>query len=122
MVSDEWHLRADRAATPAVFCWPGPGLRGAVLVAETACVALERPGMGRGAALDSYRRARRRAFAGKWAVERLIGYGMLVPRLFDRAVARLERRGLAHTLIGVTGDFVPAREVLNPSFIARMLV
>ena len=68
------------------------------------------------------RRARRRAFAGKWAVERLIGYGMLFPRLFDRAVARLERRGLAHTLIGVTGDFVPAREVLNPSFIARMLV
>nr|MDQ2698420.1 hypothetical protein [Actinomycetota bacterium] len=34
MVSDEWHLRADRAATPAVFCWSGPGLRGAVLVAE----------------------------------------------------------------------------------------
>jgi hypothetical protein len=34
MVSDEWHLRADRAATPAVFCWAGPGLPGAVLVAE----------------------------------------------------------------------------------------
>jgi hypothetical protein len=47
---------------------------------------------------------------------------MLFPRLFDRAVARLERRGLAHTLIGVTGDFVPARAVLNPSFLARMLV
>jgi len=97
-------------------------LRGAELLAETASVALERPGIVRGAALYPYRRARRRAFAGKWAVERLIGYGMLVPRLFDRAVARLERRGLAHTLIGVTGDFVPAREVLNPSFIARMLV
>ena len=85
-------------------------------------MALARPVLVRGAALDSYRRARRRAFAGKWAVERLIGYGMLFPRLFDRAVARLERRGLAHTLIGVTGDFVPAREVLNPSFLARMLV
>lgn len=34
MVSDEWHLRADRAATPAVFCWAGPGLPGTVLVAE----------------------------------------------------------------------------------------
>ena len=32
-----------------------------------------------------------------------------------------ERRGLAHTLIGVTGDFVPAREVLNPLFLARMM-
>ena len=34
MVSDEWHFRADRAATPAVFCWAGPELPGAVLVAE----------------------------------------------------------------------------------------
>ena len=38
------------------------------------------------ARLAAYRRARRRAFAGKWAVERLIGYGMLFPALFDRAV------------------------------------
>lgn len=97
-------------------------LRGAELLAETASLALELPGIVRQSGLAPYRRARRRAFAGKWAVERLIGYGMLFPRLFDRAVARLERRGLAHTLIGVTGDFVPARAVLNPSFIARMLV
>ncbi|MGH7511350.1 MAG: hypothetical protein ACREOQ_00365, partial [Gemmatimonadales bacterium] len=70
-----------------------------------------------------YRSARRRAFAGKWAVERLIGYGMWWPRLFDRAVARLGRRGsMAHTLIGVTGDFVPAGEVLNPLFLARMML
>jgi len=34
MVSDEWHLRADRAATPAVFCWAGPELSGVVLVAQ----------------------------------------------------------------------------------------
>jgi hypothetical protein len=25
-------------------------------------------------------------------------------------------------LIGVTGDFVPAREVLNPLFLARMIL
>jgi hypothetical protein len=37
-------------------------------------------------------------------------------------VARLARRGLAHTLIGVTADFVPARAVLNPVFLARMLL
>jgi hypothetical protein len=34
MVSDEWHLRADRAATPAVFCWAGPDEPGVVLVAD----------------------------------------------------------------------------------------
>jgi hypothetical protein len=72
--------------------------------------------------LAGYRRARRRAFRGQWIVERMIGYGMWFPRLFDRAVGRLERRGLAHTLIGVTGDFVPAREVLNPWFHARMVL
>ena len=52
----------------------------------------------------------------------MIGFGMLAPALFDRAVHRLERRGLAHTLIGVTGDFVPAREVLRPGFLAAMVV
>ncbi|MBA3317237.1 MAG: hypothetical protein H0T50_04005, partial [Gemmatimonadales bacterium] len=79
------------------------------------------PGRITAAALAPYRQARRRAFGGKWAVERLIGYGMHFPTLFDRAVGRLARRGLAHTLIGVTADFVPARAVLNPVFLARML-
>ena len=62
-----------------------------------------------------------RAFAGKWAVERLIGWGMAAPALFDRAIGRLEARGWSHTLMGVTGDFVPAREVLNPRFLAGMI-
>ena len=97
-------------------------LRGAELAAETVPAALAEPGIVRAARLAPYRTARRRAFAGKWAVERLIGYGMWFPRLFDRAVARLERRGLADTLIGVTGDFVPARSVLNPWFLARMVL
>ena len=98
-------------------------LRGAELLAEVSADALA---LGRPiaeSALAPYRHARRRAFAGKWAVERLIGYGMWWPGLFDRAVARLGRRGsMAHTLIGVTGDFVPARAVLNPLFIARMVL
>jgi hypothetical protein len=29
---------------------------------------------------------------------------------------------MADTLVGVTGDFVPARRVLNPGFLARMLI
>lgn len=98
-------------------------LRGAELLAAAADEALAEGGPVTAARLAGYRRARRRAFAGKWAVERLIGYGMLWPGLFDRAVARLGRRpGMADTLIGVTGDFVPARRVLNPLFLARMLL
>ena len=98
-------------------------LRGAELAAETAESALRCRGPVSGDALASYRQRRRQAFLGKWAVERLIGYGMYFPALFDRAVGRLGRRpGMAHTLIGVTGDFVPARRVLNPLFLARMLL
>ena len=97
-------------------------LRGAELLAATADAALALPGRVTAASLAPYREARRRAFGGKWVVERLIGYGMHFPVLFDHAVGRLARRGLAHTLIGVTADFVPARTVLNPLFLARMLL
>lgn len=98
-------------------------LRGAELAAETAESALRCRGPVSGDALASYRQRRRQAFLGKWAVERLIGYGMYFPALFDRAVGRLGRQpGMAHTLIGVTGDFVPAGRVLNPLFLARMML
>lgn len=98
-------------------------LRGSELVAEHAAAALVTPGPVGVRRLAPYAAARRRAFAGKWVVERMIGYAMACPALFDRAVARLGRRGdMAHTLIGVTGDFVPARAVLNPVFLARMVL
>ncbi len=96
-------------------------LRGAELAESAAVHALAHPGPVTAAALRPYVRARRRAFLGKWVVERAIGYAMLAPALFDRAVERLERRGLAHTLIGVTGDFVPPRAVLNPVFLSQVL-
>jgi flavin-dependent dehydrogenase len=98
-------------------------LRGAELAAETADGALRTHGPITAAALAPYRERRRQAFLGKWAVERLIGYGMYFPALFDRAVGRMGRRpAMAHTLIGVTGDFVPAGRVLNPGFLARMIL
>jgi flavin-dependent dehydrogenase len=97
-------------------------LHGAELAALVAGAALRRPGIVRARALAPYRAERRRAFAGTWAVERIIAWMMGAPALFDRAVARLERRGLAHTLIGVTGDLVPAGAVLNPTFLLRTLL
>jgi flavin-dependent dehydrogenase len=96
-------------------------LRGAELAEPLNLAALSTPGPVPASALRPYVRARRSAFAGKWIVERAIGYAMLAPSLFDRAVERLERRGLAHTLIGVTGDFVPARAVLNPVFLSQVV-
>jgi len=98
-------------------------LRGAEMAAATIHHALEIPGPVTAKSLTPYRRARRKAFLGKWMVERMIGYGMQAPALFDRAVSRLGRRGsMAHTLIGVTADFVPAGKVLNPLFLSRMVL
>ena len=98
-------------------------LRGAEMVAEHAPRALAHPGVVPAARLRGYTRARWRAFGGKWAVERLIGHAMGWPALFDRAVERLGRNGdMAHTFIGVTGNFLPARRVLNPVFLARMVL
>ena len=96
-------------------------LRGAELVETSLRSALVGSAGTLGPALAGYARRRWRASLGKWIVERAIGYAMLAPGFFDRSVARLERRGLAHTLIGVTGDFVPARAVLNPVFLSQVV-
>lgn len=95
-------------------------IRGAEMATDAAVHALAGQRRASATGLAGYRAARRSAFAGKWAVERLIGWAMLAPTIFDRAVDRLERRGLSHTLIGVTGDFVPARDVLHPLFLAKV--
>jgi flavin-dependent dehydrogenase len=98
-------------------------LRGAEIAAEVVAPLLAEPGPITARDLTPYVSARRQAFLGTWGVERLIGFAMLWPGLFDHAVARLGRRsGMADTLIGVTGDCIPAGAVLNPLFLARMLI
>lgn len=73
-------------------------------------------------ALQAWDRCLRDEFGGKRLVERAIGAAVAFPPLLNRAAASLsERRDLADLLVGVTGDFVPPREVLRPSFLARLL-
>jgi flavin-dependent dehydrogenase len=136
LVTGPFAARARRATAPGALLvgdaadffdpFTGEGICAALTGAELVARAL---GSARGndAAIDHglavYRRARWRRFAGKWAVERLIGYSMMVPGLFDHAVARIgRRRGMADTLVGVTGAVLPARAVLNPLFLARMVL
>ncbi|MGH7589818.1 MAG: NAD(P)/FAD-dependent oxidoreductase, partial [Gemmatimonadales bacterium] len=97
-------------------------LRGAELAAATSVAALSHDRTPSRRALAPYAAARRVEFAGHWAVERIIGWMMHAPALFDHAVRRIERRGLADRLIGVTGDLLPARAVLSPNFLIRTLV
>jgi menaquinone-9 beta-reductase len=109
----------DPATGDGIYC----ALRGAELVAETAAAALRQPGAITLDRLGQYPRMRRRVFSGKWALERMIDYALRFPRIFDRGVSRLGRReSMAHTVIGLAGGFVPTREVLNPLFLARMVL
>ncbi len=100
-------------------------LRGAELAAATLAPALAGEGTPRPlprAALAPYARARRRAFMGKWLLERLIAWGVGWPALTDRVVARLAQRSdLADLLVGATGNIVPARRVFAPAVLARLL-
>ncbi len=112
----------------ADFCDPFTGqglyaaLRGAELAAPVLDASLRAPGPVTAAGLAPYRRARRAAFAGKWALERLIAVGIGWPALAERVVARLAHRAdLAAALVGACGNAVPARAVLAPRALAGML-
>jgi flavin-dependent dehydrogenase len=99
-------------------------LRGAELLAPAALAALGAPSTrAADRALASYHAARRRAFVGRWVVERLIATTVAWPPLIERAAAVLERRrDMADLLVGVTGDFVPARQVLRPGFLYTLFL
>ena len=99
-------------------------LRGGELLAPYAVAALAATSpLGERTALEAYDRARRHEFGGKWLVERMIGTAVAFPRLLDRAAAVLSRRpAMADLLVGVTGDFIPASAVLNPAYLAKLLL
>ena len=73
-------------------------------------------------ALAAYDRCRRNEFGGKWAVERAIGTAVASPTLMNLAARVLASRpDLANLLVGVTGDFIPASEVLRPQYILGLV-
>jgi flavin-dependent dehydrogenase len=97
-------------------------LRGAELIAGTLGPAL-RGTISMNASLRRYQRERRRAFAGKWIMERVTRWMMYSPRFFNRCISRMARHDdTAHTAVGVAGGFVPLRELFKPSFVARMVL
>jgi menaquinone-9 beta-reductase len=93
-------------------------LHGGELAAAAAIDALRATGSSRTGALAAYDGERRRAFRGKWLVERVIAAVVANPWLINRAARTLSRRrDMADLLIGVTGDFVPAREIVNARYV-----
>ena len=130
-----WHAR--KAWTPgaalvgdaADFFDPFTGegmyaaMRGAELLSTYAWEAVRaRDARAADVALAAYDRCRRNEFSGKWAVERAIATAISSPALINLAAKALARRSdLANLLVGVTGDFVPAREVLRPKFVLQLI-
>jgi flavin-dependent dehydrogenase len=94
-------------------------LRGGELAANAARQAFDaHDEMGRQRALAGYDVARREAFGGKWLVERVIAAVVGSPLLINRVADALSTRDdLADLLIGVTGDFVPSREIVNVRYL-----
>lgn len=97
-------------------------LRGGEMLApaivETLAASSQR---GADHALSAYDTARRREFGGKWIVERVIGAVVGSPTLINRAARNLSvRKAEADLLIGVTGDFVPASEVVRLSYLWKV--
>jgi flavin-dependent dehydrogenase len=99
-------------------------LRGGELLAGHVVEAIAAPTPARAdAALAAYDRARRAEFRGKWIVERLVGTAVAFPLVINRAARVLSRRrDMADLLVGVTGDFVPAREVLRARYLLTLLL
>jgi hypothetical protein len=56
-------------------------------------------------------------------VERLVALAVASPTLMNRAARTLSRRKeMADLLVGVAGDFVPARKVLSLRYLSRLLL
>jgi flavin-dependent dehydrogenase len=93
-------------------------MRGGEMAAEAAYRALGRSEAEELREFRDYDAARKREFSGKWIVEKVVAATVARPWLINRAARSLSRRrDLADLLIGVTGDFVPAREVVNARYV-----
>ena len=100
----------------------GQGIYSALRGAELAAAAIL-DCLTTGASLRQYARARRREFAGKWLLERLIGIAVGWPALIERVVGRMRRRpDLADLLVRATGNCVPARAALAPAVLAGLVL
>jgi geranylgeranyl reductase family protein len=93
-------------------------LRGAELAAEVARRVLSSGGTD----LREYDRLRDEATRDKFRLNRLLQHVVAWPALADAVASRLARRpDLADRLVGIAGDFVPARTALGPGFLLDLL-
>jgi menaquinone-9 beta-reductase len=94
-------------------------LRSAEMAADVASRALRR---GRASDLTEYDRLRGAATHHKFRLNRLLQFVVEWPGLSNAVAARLARRpDLADQLVGIAGDFIPARAAVGPRFLWSLL-
>jgi len=97
-------------------------LRGAELAAAAIGEALERPGSGPLPRLTAYERARHAATRAKFRFNRTLQLVVAWPEAANTMARKLRRRpDLADRLVGIAGDFVPARAAFGPAFLLDLL-
>ncbi len=96
-------------------------LRGARLAVDALAASLG-SGAATRARLAPYVSARRRAFLGKWILERVVGLGATRPSLMRRFTHRLARHNhVADLWVGAAGDTVPVRALFRPRHLLAFL-
>jgi len=98
-------------------------LRGGELLAPFIAEALRGATRDENSALAGYDAARRSEFGGKWKLERILGMAIAYPYFLNNAAEALcRRKELADLLVGVAGDFIPTKVVLNPRFLFNLFI
>ena len=98
-------------------------LRGGEMLAPFLIEALRRPERDESRVLAGYESARWREFGGKWKIERIVGMAIAYPYFMNNAAKTLSRRkDMADILVGVAGDFIPPKVVLNPRFLFTLFI
>jgi geranylgeranyl reductase family protein len=102
----------------------GEGVTLALKTAELAAVAIDAALAGTGTIgrLDDYARSRDRATRDKFRFNRLVQVAVSWPDAANALARRLARRpDLADRLVGIAGDFVPARYAFGLRFLCELL-
>jgi flavin-dependent dehydrogenase len=98
-------------------------LHGGEILAPYLVEALKGPISRESTVLGGYESARKREFGGKWKLERIVGMAIAYPYFLNNAARALARRKeMADLLVGVAGDYIPTKYVLNPRFLFNLFI